>query len=62
MICKIVGTKKTFFFQNKSFQNKSFQNKSKQIKKKINTDKHIYAALKMSNYKVQRTIVSNLEV
>lgn len=57
MVCKIVGTKKTFFFQNKSFQNKS-----KQIKKKINTDKHIYAALKMSNYKVQRTIVSNLEV
>lgn len=49
MVCKIVGTKKTFFF-------------SKQIKKKINTDKHIYAALKMSNYKVQRTIVSNLEV
>lgn len=58
MVCKIVGTKKTFFF----FLNKSFQNKSKQIKKKINTDKHIYAALKMSNYKVQRTIVSNLEV
>lgn len=59
MVCKIVGTKKTFFF---SKQFKSFQNKSKQIKKKINTDKHIYAALKMSNYKVQRTIVSNLEV
>lgn len=50
MVCKIVGTKKPFF------QNKSFQNKSKPIKKKINTDKHIYAALKMSNYKVQRTI------
>lgn len=58
MVCKIVGTKKTFFFS----KQKSFQNKSKQIKKKINTDKHIYAALKMSNYKVQRTIVSNLEV